>query len=51
MIELDIAFVRDRHLDPPGRAFPKTLTTFSAELGACPVAEGVETGDELTALL
>lgn len=51
IIKLDIAFVRDVHLDPARRAVARAMIAFAADLGATLVAEGVETAAELDQLL
>jgi PAS domain S-box-containing protein len=50
IVKLDIALVRNIHNDPARRALAAGLLIFAAEIGACLVAEGIETEDELTAL-
>jgi len=51
VIKLDIAFVRELHLDPARRAVARAMAGFAADLGATLVAEGVETVAELDQLL
>lgn len=51
ILKLDIAFVRDVHLNPGHRAVARALTAFAEDIGASLVAEGIETPDELEALI
>ena len=50
IIKLDLDLIRDIDTDPARRALAGALVTFSKELGAVIVAEGIETADELSAL-
>jgi EAL domain-containing protein (putative c-di-GMP-specific phosphodiesterase class I) len=50
IVKLDISLVRDIHEDPARRALVAGLLTFAQEIGACLVAEGIETAHELAAL-
>jgi EAL domain-containing protein (putative c-di-GMP-specific phosphodiesterase class I) len=50
IVKLDISLVRDIHSDPARRALMAGLLMFAQEIGACLVAEGVETAQELAAL-
>lgn len=50
IIKLDIAFVRDVHLDPARRAVARAMIAFAVDLGATLIAEGVETAAELEQL-
>lgn len=49
-IKLDIDLTRGVHTDPIRRSVVTALVRFAEELGACVVAEGIETADELQAL-
>ena len=51
IVKLDIAFVRDVHLDPARRAVARAMVAFAADLGAALVAEGIETAAELAELV
>lgn len=51
LIKLDIDLVRGIHTDPARRALAEGLLVFAHHLGAELVAEGIETADELAALL
>ena len=50
IVKLDIAFVRDLHLDPSRRAVARALTGFAMDIGASLIAEGIETEEELAQL-
>lgn len=50
VVKLDVALVRGIHTDPARRALVAGLLIFAKEIGACLVAEGVETEGELAAL-
>ena len=50
IIKLDIALTRGIDDDPARRALARTLQAFAEEIGACVVAEGIETATELQAL-
>ena len=51
IIKLDIALTRDIDTDPIKRALAASLVTFSDELGATIIAEGIETASELETLV
>jgi EAL domain-containing protein (putative c-di-GMP-specific phosphodiesterase class I) len=50
MLKLDRSLVCDVHTDDVKRALVEMLLTFSRQIGATLLAEGIETADELTAL-
>ena len=50
LIKLDIAFVRDIHLDAARRAVARAVIGFAADVGAGLIAEGIETVEELDQL-
>ena len=50
LIKLDRSLVSGVDHDPVRRALAVALVGFAAEIGSCVVAEGVETGEELTTL-
>ena len=51
LIKLDIAFVRDIHLDAARRAVARAVIGFAADVGAGLIAEGIETVEELDQLM
>jgi diguanylate cyclase (GGDEF)-like protein len=51
VIKLDLSLTRDIHRDPVRRALAASLVAFAREIGADIVAEGIETQEELDALL
>ena len=46
VVKLDMALIRDVHLDPMKRTLVDTLLTMNRRLGLCVVSEGVETAAE-----
>jgi len=51
IIKLDITLVRDIDRDPIKRALAASLVAFGREIGSMITAEGIETADELAALV
>jgi EAL domain-containing protein (putative c-di-GMP-specific phosphodiesterase class I) len=51
IIKLDITLTRDIDADPVKRALASSLVTFSSEIGAVLIAEGIETGREQETLV
>jgi EAL domain-containing protein (putative c-di-GMP-specific phosphodiesterase class I) len=51
VVKLDMALVRDVHLEPTKRTVIKTMTSMCQELGLLVTAEGIESPDERDALL
>jgi EAL domain-containing protein (putative c-di-GMP-specific phosphodiesterase class I)/DNA-binding response OmpR family regulator len=51
IIKLDISLTRDIDADPVKRALASSLVTFSSEIGAVLIAEGIETGREQQTLI
>lgn len=51
IVKLDISLVRDIHRDPARRALAEGMLMFVKEIGGCLVAEGIETADEVAALV
>jgi EAL domain-containing protein (putative c-di-GMP-specific phosphodiesterase class I) len=51
IIKLDISLTRDIDSDPVKRALASSLVTFSAEIGAVLIAEGIETPQEQETLV
>jgi EAL domain-containing protein (putative c-di-GMP-specific phosphodiesterase class I)/PAS domain-containing protein len=50
-VKLDISLVRGIHRDPARRALAEGMLIFATEIKACLIAEGIEAGEDLTALL
>jgi EAL domain-containing protein (putative c-di-GMP-specific phosphodiesterase class I) len=51
IVKLDLSLVRDIHRDPARRALAEGMLMFVTEIGGCLVAEGVETAEEVAALV
>jgi EAL domain-containing protein (putative c-di-GMP-specific phosphodiesterase class I) len=51
VIKLDITLVRDINRDPVKRALASSLVTFAGDIGSQITAEGIETPEELAALV
>ena len=51
VVKLDMALIRDLHLEPVKRRIVSTLVAMSREMGVLVVAEGVETAEECEVLV
>jgi EAL domain-containing protein (putative c-di-GMP-specific phosphodiesterase class I) len=51
IVKLDVDLVRDIHIDPARRALAAGLLIFADQIGASLIAEGIESEQELAALL
>jgi EAL domain-containing protein (putative c-di-GMP-specific phosphodiesterase class I) len=49
-VKLDMSLVRGIHRDAARRALARGMLIFATEIGACLIAEGVETAEDLAAL-
>jgi EAL domain-containing protein (putative c-di-GMP-specific phosphodiesterase class I) len=51
IVKLDLSLVRGIHRDPARRALAEGMLLFVREIGACLVAEGIETVEDMAALV